>query len=118
MEASAMGRGLSEQQKDAICWIGEELILQYRKFPHAEVKRLCAKCPSVIQTESGWASWSRTKRRLRERGLIYHWTYSAIRGLAGHTLTPSGWEIFRQLTGQDVPIELIEAARYGLDGEG
>jgi hypothetical protein len=102
-----MGRGLSRQQRDAVRRIGDELIRrkELRDQTDAEsrsYRRLYGvECSADDQTESGWASWARTKRRLQQRGLIER------RRFLGDWLTPAGWEVYREMTGRDVPAELI-----------
>jgi hypothetical protein len=101
-----MGRGLSEQQKTAVRRIGDELIRKQRGRDEADAESrryiglFGARCLAYIRTESGWASWARTLRRLEERDLIVR------RGYDGDWLTPSGWALYQQLTGTDVPTEL------------
>jgi hypothetical protein len=113
-----MGRGLSEQQKAAIRRIGDELIQRKGQYDQADDERrkymrlFGAKCPSDTQTESGWASWARTLRRLQDRGLVVR------RGLLGNWLTAAGWTTYRQLTGKDVPIVLLNQAYDVPDGDG
>jgi hypothetical protein len=103
-----MGRGLSEQQKTAIRWIGDELIWkeELRDQADDESRRYMglfgAKCREQSRTPFSWASWARTLRRLQERGLIVHMGPGR-----GWRPTPSGWATYRQLTEKDVPIRLI-----------
>jgi hypothetical protein len=103
-----MGRGLSEQQQHVVRWIGDELIRIQERYDEADAEhrrspfRLGVKCSAWEQTPSGWASWSRTLRRLEERGLIDR------RGFFGdRRLTPAGWTLYEQLTGKTRPAGIV-----------
>jgi hypothetical protein len=103
-----MGRGLSEQQKTAVRRIGDELIRKQGRYDAADPEtrkymrlRGAKDCRSPERTPSGRASWSRTLRRLQGRGLIVR------AGYGGEWLTPAGWALYRELTGKDVPTELL-----------
>jgi hypothetical protein len=95
-----MGRGLSEQQEDAIRRLGEKQIqrgvwregLDKGLFPPEGVRLRGSVSP---RTNSGWASMSRTLRRLESRGLIHRGWRTC--------LSLDGWELFAQLTGDKVP---------------
>jgi hypothetical protein len=104
-----MGRGLSEQQRTALRRIGDELIALEQDCEPDDYESLFdirlrgAKCRAHARTESGRVSWARTLRRLQDRGLIVR------RGqVGGDWPTEAGWEIYRQLTGRDVPAGLTK----------
>jgi hypothetical protein len=55
---------LSDEQLDAVGWIGSESRMRHGVWTGA------VRCPAPDGTASGRASWSRTLRRLEQRGLI------------------------------------------------
>jgi hypothetical protein len=103
-----MGRGLSEQQKTGVRRIGDELMRQQARYDAADpetrkrIRFFGAKyCDAPEHSPSGWASWSRTLRRLQGRGLLVRTGYNGI------WLTPAGWALYRELTGRDAPTVLL-----------
>jgi hypothetical protein len=83
-----VGRGLSSQQEEIVRMIGS------RRTGRRESAAGGVVCATADRTPSGWASQSRTLRRLVERGLVCR-----NPGGRGWRLTPSGLDVYRRLIG-------------------
>jgi hypothetical protein len=132
-----MGRGLGDRQRRAIIAIGEGLsdldreIERRQAIVAAQPERAGEMMIWAVKWHLAWgvrwrpgsrdaserAVWSRSLRRLQERGLAIR--TNRVGGpnakeprppgtrTTNVVLTPAGWEVFRRLTGKPIPATAI-----------